>query len=303
MQEGRHMTNSEERRVSSDFGLMFVPERWASVSKFRQFMGPPFKVDRELITGTNAAELHLAKFSVLAGLANRLKGQLAEDQAELAEKGHTPANRSKEFAALIEALFCGLYSVLDGVRRTLFSAFQNVRGIQNGSTERLFRRAREHKYGPEFPEDIRQILASAYDTWFPRLRSIRTEVTHGEIGSCHLDATTGKVFYMHVGLGTQTQALVIEDIIEELNQKAQSVSALVEAIYQELFSRLEPLERRVPCGIYKGRFYERVVAPSSDLSVQSGRCASLMWFDKEAEYLCPLKHSCTAYQRSAAVTE
>jgi hypothetical protein len=254
----------EEHRISTDFGLVFIPEQWSSVRKFRQFMGPPFKVDRDLATGANAAENHLEKFSVLAGLANRLKDQLAEDATELAERGHTPASRSKEFAALVEALFCELYAVLDGIRRTLFSTCNKVRGVQNKSTERLFKKAKDKEYGSEFPEDIRAALASAFDSWFPRLRSIRTEVTHGGIGSCHLDPKTDKICYIHGGLGSATRAFVIEDVVEELNGKAGSVTALVETVYRLLFSLLEPVDRRVMCGFYKARCYERV--PLSELN-------------------------------------
>jgi hypothetical protein len=291
-----------ERRVSTDFGLVFIPEQWPSVRKFRQFMGPPFKVDRDLATGANAAENHLAKFSVLAGLANRLGDQLAEDAAELAEKGHTPASRSKEFAALVETLFCELYAVLDGIRGTLFSAYKKVRGVQNKSTGRLFKKAKDKEYGPGFPEDIRAALASAFDSWFPRLRSIRTEVTHGGTGTCHLDSKTDKICYIHGGLGSATRAFVIEDVVEELNGKAASVTALVEAVYRPLFSLLEPVDRRVECGFYKGRCYERVVSPSAGLSFHSGQCFSRGWFETEVGYECPMRGVCEAYQRAAGQT-
>jgi hypothetical protein len=289
-----------ERRVSTDFGLMFAPERWTSITKFRQMMGPPFEINRELQKGVSSAENHLAKFAILAGLAKRLKERLTEDQAELAEKGHTPAIRSKEFAALIEALFCELYAALDGVRRTLYAAYKKVKSVQNESTEKLFKRAAENKYGAEFPEEIRAALASAFATWFPKLRSIRREVTHGDIGSCHVNEQTQAVFYMHAGLGSATRALVIDDVVEELNQKLTGVSELIEIIFRYLCSKLQPVERTVFCGIYKGRMYQRDVAPSPDLSFGSGRCKSRAWFEKESEYACPLRQNCGAYQRAVA---
>jgi hypothetical protein len=290
-----------ERRVSTDFGLIFVPERWSSITKFRQLMGPPFEVNRELQKGVSSAENHLSKFGVLAGLANWLKERLPEDQAELAEKGHTPATRSKEFAALIESLFCELYAALDGVRRTLYAAYRNVKGVQNESTQKLFKRANENKYGPEFPEDIRAALAAAFVSWFPRLRSLRTEVTHGDIGSCHVNEQSGTVFYMHGGLGSATRALVIEDVVAELNQHRASVSGLVEDVFRSLYSKLEPVERTAFCGIYKGRFYQREVAPTADLTFNSGRCKSRTWFEKEPGYECPLRQNCGAYQRAVAL--
>jgi hypothetical protein len=287
-----------ERRVSTDFGLMFTPEQWSSITKFRRMMGPPFEINRELQKGVSSAENHLAKFTVLAGLANRLGERLAEDQAELDQKGHSPAIRSKEFAALIESLFCELYAVLDGVRRTLYAAYRNVAGVQNASNEKLFKRASENGYGSEFPESIRTALAAAYVSWFPKLRLIRTEVTHGDIGSCHLDEKSETVRYMHSGLGSRTKALVIEDVIAELNQHWMSVSELVENIFSSLCSKLEPIERTTFCGVYKGRFYQRDVAPSAVMTFNSGRCKSIAWFEKEPGHECPLRQHCGAYQRA-----
>jgi hypothetical protein len=63
------------------------------------------------------------------------------------------------------------------------------------------------------------------------------------------------------------------------------------------FVRLLPIEREAMCGVYKGRMYQRMVAPSVDVSSQSGRCLSVNWFSKEPGYECPLRDSCGAYQR------
>lgn len=292
-----------ERRVCTDFLLMFAPKHWSSVTKFRQIMGPPFNVNKELAKGVNTAENHLAKFSVLAGLANRLRHQLAEDEAELNERGYSTASRSKEYAALVEALFCELYASLDGVRRSLFGAYRKVRGVQNKSTKTLFVRASESKYGPEFPSDICAALTSAFDSWFPRLRRIRTEVTHGDVGSCHVDNETRKAVYIHGGLGSNTRAFVIEDVETELNSLAASVSNLIENVFASLCAKLEPVKKRVMCGIYKGRCYERIVATKPNLSFDDGCCTSRRWFETEAGYECPMRENCGAYHNALANDE
>src|SRR5262249_41998143 len=80
-----------ERKASTTFLITFTPEIWPSVTKFRAFAGAPFGSDRELRKGVNSTTNHLAKLTVLAGLANRLKDQLPEDAAEMAEKGHSSA--------------------------------------------------------------------------------------------------------------------------------------------------------------------------------------------------------------------
>jgi hypothetical protein len=284
-------------RFSDKFLLLFSPKRWPAVQKFRYFMGPPYTVNRELVTGTRGAEGHRQKFFVLAGLANRLQETLAEDLTELDQNGHTPASRSREFAALTETLICELYSCLDGIRRVLFSAYKGIRGVQNESTERLFVRAYTNAYGSEFPQEIRIRLATSYATWFPQLCRIRTELTHGDVGSCHLDPKTGVITYLHRNLGTASQAFVINDIIGEANGFAQSVFELMETIFGYLYAKLSPVERQLPCGFYKGRLYERYVAPGPGLSFASGRCFSRVWFEKESGCACPIRHRCGAYRQ------
>jgi hypothetical protein len=239
----------------------------------------------------------MSKYSVLVGLAARLQSQLPEDEAEMNERGFSSASRSKEFAALIETLYCELYAALDGVRRVLYAAYRNVRGVQNKSTQTLFIRATDNEYGPGFPEVVRAALVSANATWFQRLCQIRTEVTHGEVGSCHLDRATGRVDYMHVGLGSETRAFVIEDVITEMNYHYQAVSALTQVVYQHLFSRLDPVPQKKMCGMYKGRGYAREVAPTLDLSFNSGSCLSRSWFENEPGFECPMRERCGAYPR------
>lgn len=290
-----------EKRVSTDFLLMFAPEQWTFAQRFLQFMGPPFEVKFDLSLGARTASSHTAKYRVLAGLANRLRQQLNEDDAELKSKGHSSAIRSKEYAALIETMFCELYASLDGIRRLLFAAFRNVQGVQNKSTEKLFVRAKENGYGVGFPADITAILATAYDTWFVRLRNIRTEVTHGDIGSCHVDASTQKVSYMHIDLGTSNKSLVIDDIESELNTLFENVIALNEGIFASLCTKLVPEERTVLCGIYKGRAYQRNVAFSPTLTFNDGCCTSLQWFHAAPGIECPLRDNCGAYQSAKGV--
>jgi hypothetical protein len=155
---------------------------------------------------------------------------------------------------------------------------------------------KSNEYGLGFPEELRLPLAAAYTTWFPRLRKIRTEVTHGDIGYCGPNPTTKAVYYMHIGLGSRNQAFVIEDVITEVNQISQSVRELVEAVFGYLYSRLEPVERRIGCGVYQGHFYERLVAPVQNLSFNSGHCYSKKWFDNKPGMECPIREQCGAYE-------
>lgn len=284
---------------SEPFNLFFAPEDWTAVRRFGAFIGPPFS-DREVIKGTRTAASHLEKFDVLANLATRLAPNLRRDREELDRDGFTPAINSREFAALMEVLICELYAALDGARRALFGAYRSVSAVQNESTRKLFRRAAENRYGPEFPEDVRLALANASATWFPGLCELRTEITHGHTGSCHLNTSTGHVSYLHDGLGTRKQAKVIPDIIGHVNETALATAALTEAVFGHLYGRLETVEKRVTCGIHQGRLYERLASPEPALSRHSGRCSSHIWFEDHPGLECPLRNACGAY---AALSE
>lgn len=283
--------------VSDRFLMMFAPEAWSPASRFLRFVGPPFPTTAAFTKAIRAAESHRQKLQVLARVANRLRPGLLEDRQELDRDGYTPSDRSKEYAAVTETLFLELYSSLDGVRRTLVQAYAGVRGLREKSTNSLFARAAARNYGPDFPEDIREVLAAAFATWFPELRRIRTELSHGDIGSCHFDRATGLVRYMHGGLGTHQRALIIDDLEGKLNELYGQVTGLVDVVFSWLCSRLEPIERRVPCGLFKGRLYERTMRYAADLDFNVGACFSRNWFETDPEHMCPMRSSCGAYPR------
>jgi hypothetical protein len=291
-----------ERRVSTAFGLTFAPWRWSAMERLRPFVGPPFKVERDVRKGVRMSDGHLGKFRILVRLANDHAPTMEQDRAELEAHGHTPALRSKEYAALVETLICSLYSAIDGIRLAIYGAYKGISKVQKGSNGELFDLASKKNYGPGFPEPIRAALDEANKTWFPDLRKYRTELIHGEVGSCHLDSKTDKIIYMHSALGSATRALVIKDICAELSRLHASVFDLAEKVYGYLFTQLEPVTRRTICGFYKGRVYERDVAPSPGLSLDSGTCRSLTWFEKEPGYECPLRGECGAYARALAET-
>jgi hypothetical protein len=291
-----------ERGVSTAFGLTFVPWRWSAIERLRPFVGPPFKVERDVSKGVRMTDGHLGKFRILVTLANDQAPTLEQDRAQLEARGHTSALRSKEYAALVETLICSLYSAIDGMRLAIYGAHKGISKVQRGSNGELFEIASGKKFGPGFPEAIRLALDEANKSWFPDLRRYRTELIHGEVGSCHLDSKTDKIVYMHSSLGSATRALVIEDICAELSRLYTSVFDLAERVYGYLFTQLDPVTRRIVCGFYRGRLYERDVAPAPDLSFDSGTCRSLTWFEKEPGYECPLRGECGAYARAVAET-
>jgi hypothetical protein len=281
------------------FQLFFAPSTWSEAQRLQILLGSPYSA-REVSKGVAGIVHHFQKFDTLATLVNRLIPTLEQDRLELERDGFSPSNRSREVAGLIEVLACELYAVLDGVRCSLFGVYKGVQGVQNKSTEKLFKRAATKAFGEGFPENIRSLLADAHADWFYKLRTMRTEVTHGEIGTCHLNPDTGQVSYIHSGLGTKSHALVLDDIVVHLNELADAVRGVVDAICRHLYDGLDKIERNVTCGIHQFLMYERRVRPEAVLTFHSGTCLSRTWFDKESGVKCPMRMKCGAYTSPAS---
>lgn len=290
-------SDSNSRPLSDIFGVIFAPEKWSSARCFRFFVGPPFPSNHMLLKATSAVENRRQKLQLLGALADDLRQGLIDDFRELESTGYTSASRSKTFTAVVETIFLELYSTLDAVRSTLFEAYRGVRGIQNKRTSQLFRRAHEGTYGPDFPEPIRARLAEAYVRWFPQLRDIRGEVSHGDIGQCYISSEAGSITYIHGGLGTSQRPLVIKGLESTLMDLSSNVDQLVDDIFGYLCSQLDPRPVRVTCGIYRGRIYERTVEYKARMSFDTGECFSRRWFEAEEELKCPMRERCGAYRR------
>lgn len=277
--------------------LVFAPEQWTAAGRFKHFLGRPFTPDadglRKIQHSIQTVIDHTHKYDVLAALANRLLPTLAEDVAELHADGYTRGARSQEVAAVFETLICELYSVLDGVRDSLYWLYDGKLSLQKKSTEKLFARAKAGSYDAGLPKAIRDALASAYDDWFSELRELRTAFTHGSLGTCHLNTQTHVVSYMGSNGGRR-----IDDIIAKTTGFASAVYALHQCIFEELYSLLEPIEKIHFCGFYKGRGYSRYAFAEKGLNRGSGRCQAREWFDDEVEYRCPIAGQCAAYSRS-----
>jgi len=293
-----HNPRPREPVPADRFLTMFVPEAWSPARRFSFFLGPPFPETRRLVQAARAAENRRQKFCVLADLANHLRPGLSKDNEELESTGFTSATNSKRYAAVVETLFLELYSSLDVIRTTLYEAYHpRIRGLPRDSTERLLRRVSEGYYGPEFPEPLLHPLSSAFRTWYAELRRVRVEISHGDIGRCHIDPSSGRVVYMHTNLGPPERSLVIDDLEAKVEELAVGVRDLVDSVFSFLCSELQSVEVQLPCGFFRGRLYERLVAYSDQLDFNSGVCYSRWWFEIEPEHLCPMRKRCGAYSR------
>ena len=275
------------------FLLNFAPDKWNAVTKLCKFGFNPPKHNKLFKRGLQATAHHLQKFQVLAEIASELSPGFEIDRKELDSNGFSHAKYSNQFAAVAECCVNELYASLDGIRDVIYSIFSNIQGIQKKSTGKFFERAKKKEYGDEFPIELYNVLSEAHDSWFFQLRKYRTEFTHGSLGSCSKDIETGKISYIHPGMGDSNKALVINDFIEYINGAYKNVLLLQHIIFEYLYKTL-PLEPvTVLCGFYKGLAYTRLIHPESNLTSNSGICKSVHY-----DTQCPLRDKCAAYKNA-----
>lgn len=280
------------------FHLQFAPETWTPLYRLCNFVGQALPNKRDACNGLTACQEHLNKLQVLKRILQRLAPELKKDREELDKYGASRSLNSQEFAAVWETTICELYASLDGLRQFLFGHYKGIRKVQNDSNEKLFKRAHGKEYGSEFSEQIRSQLAQAYEGWFPKLRKLRTELTHGKVGSCYLDCNTGKIRYINDGLGNLMKAFVLEDVLAVLSGYEIPVRDMLNAIAEIILVELAEIEKKPHfqiCGYYLGRIYARAVSPSPKLTSQDGQCLSWDWFEQDKEHFCPLASRCLAY--------
>jgi nucleoid DNA-binding protein len=279
---------------------VFAPEQWGEVTKFRMFAHSTYQLKPRENMALHGVEGHFQKYSVLLGLAQRLAPALIEDNEEVDKQGYSSAIRSKELAAIVDALFSELYSAVDCTRQVIAAIYGKYKGVTAKSTSKLFKNASEGKLDEKVPKEIRVALAEA--NWFPKLRDIRTAITHYNIGSCHMDKD-GRISYFLHQFGTQTNTLVTEDVIQEVSTYANQINKLLGRIYRTLNNTLKDVETVQICGIFGGRIYQRFVSSQEARDFNSGRCKSYEWFEKDTEPTCPFTKDCGAYVRSLALKE
>lgn len=279
------------------FLIQFTPDRWTALHKLALFVGPPLPDDGNVRIGLRDCEKHLIRAAVYQRIAGRLRPHLPHDREKLKKYGGSDNVYSQEYAAICESIVTTLYSALDGLRTFIFGTYRKVQGVQNGSNGKLFERAKDQKYGAGFPVEIQALLTAAYDDWLTPLRQFRTELTHGSTGSCHLDEATGLIRYFNDGIKVDGKSFMLDDIDGYISNVNARVCELVEAIAHFHYQLLEAIPKFAICGMYKYRWYGRMVAPTPDLNFSSGSCMSYDWFETTEGYFCPLANHCDAYSR------
>jgi hypothetical protein len=113
--------------------IIFYPESWGEAEKFCFFASSTYKLkpnEAEVLVGILG---HLNKYNVLFLLAKKLVPTIIDDSRELQRQGYSDCMRSRELAAIIETLYCELYSAIDCTRRVIKAIYPKYNGIPSDS--------------------------------------------------------------------------------------------------------------------------------------------------------------------------
>ncbi|WP_220790999.1 hypothetical protein [Aquipseudomonas ullengensis] len=274
---------------------VFAPEQWGQVDIFRHFHIGTHSFNSDTKKAISGITNHFQKALTLYELALKLLPNLNLDEEELLNKGYTGAANSREFSAVLEEVFTELYSSIDCTRKIIANIYRKTRRLPN-STRQLFDRVNNNILGDDFPTELKLAISSS--DWYGELLAIRDELTHSDIGNCHLDQKTRLVTYMHVGIRRNGEPLIIDDVLGRIKILINSVNEFLGSVFHFLNSKLQPVEIDQLCGFFKGRGYLRKLALEFPMDFNSGICMSHVWFDGDLQFKCPFVGTCGAYERA-----
>jgi hypothetical protein len=276
----------------------FAPEGWGQIDRFATFFQTSFpdatSTERRALSGVGN---HFRKAMVLRALAMRITPTLAIDRQQLNEKGHTVGYQAIELAAVIENVFTELYSAVDCARKVLFARYR-VRGMKD-STRKTFSRAQKGALNTVLPAEVLSALKEA--DWYDPLRVLRDELTHSNLGSVQQDNATGKVSYMHTGLGTKESALIIEDIFGRMEADIDAVNLFLGKLFLHMNTLLKDVPTVQVCGIHQGKVLLREIRREPNLTFDSGKCLAVGWIEVDGKPTCPLLYG--AYWTAKAAVQ
>jgi len=277
--------------------LMFAPEYWGQVDRFRQFWSVTYTFNERDQRAISGVQSHYEKCLVLVALARKLQPNLQIDEAQLEEKGATPAVNAREVATVLEAAILELFSSVDCTVKVLRAIYGPGTRAFKDSTRGLFQNI--SKMTGTFPDVLKPLFESA--PWFWKLLHLRDELTHLATGHVHLKRDTGSVEYMHLGLKQDDKPLIIEDIFGWLQEMMTAVNNFLGLVFHHLNGTLADKPVFQICGMVHGRALYRLVSPVGELTFNSGSCGAWVWFEKPENPTCPFKDNCGAYRNKAGM--
>lgn len=304
MEEG---INNKEAFATLRPVIVFAPELWDEVEKFLKFYKTTYTFNKKSTSALYGVHGHFDRYHVLLTLSKRLVPDLKKEYEETIETGTSDAIRSRELAAIIDSMFCELYSSVDCTCRIIIDIYGRYPGIgiDRNSISGLFKNAVEHKIDNRVPLEIRNTLEHGYNDWFKRLRKIRDAINHSSVGNCSdfegriKGELELKISYSHQTLANELgNDHVTDDVFKMLSELEVNVNLFHGTVYHSLNQTLEDKETTQVCGWFNGRVYLRIVSPKEAIDFNGGRCFSRIYFDNGDMPTCPFANICGAYVKS-----
>lgn len=307
--------NKKDDLIGLKSPISFAPYMWGQIWKFKLFHGPTYQFSQNVESAISGTYEHFDRYIILSNLSKRLVSGLDKDYEELMKKGYSTAICSKELAAIVDSMFCELYSSVDCTRTVIAAVYGKYRCVPSNSTSQMFEYAAVGKLSgkkvkklihmdEKVPIEIRKALADGYNDWFPRLKDIRDAINHSSIGICSdLDGRKKgelepKIDYFHRNLADKKwNTFVTDDIFKLLYDYEVKVNLFLGSVYYALNQTLKDEETTQVCGFFNGRVYMRLVSPYEAIDFNSGRCLSREWFEKKDQPTCPYVNICGAYEK------
>ncbi len=279
--------------------VAFYPKNWGEVDRFTHFHSTTYNFDERLTGILRGIAGHFHKAIILEELAHSIAPDLKEDTEELSSKGYSGNKNGARLAAVIETIFCELYSSVDCARQIVGKVYHGYQGVPD-STRRFFQNAAADKLDKKIPEEIRNAFAKA--DWYHLLRRLRDAVTHSDVGSCCLDEGSEKTRYINTAIrDVADKCLVVEDVLARIETFKKEVNSFEGRVFRALNQTIKNDEVFQICGFFNGRVYSRFVRPMDALNFNSGRCHALSWFEKDGNPRCPFADNCEAFKRAKAI--
>jgi hypothetical protein len=273
--------------------LFFAPEIWGELERFSHLYSGTYAFSAREQRALAGIGQHFEKAVTFRRIAEGIRPNLRIDRDQLNTQGFTPAEHSRELAAVVEASIVELYSCIDCTTKVLRAIYgKRSRGFTD-STRGLFKRV--DTIGGDFPDALKDVIRGA--NWFERLLFLRDELIHLGAGSCHLAEGAESVSYHHFGIKEGDKPLIIDDVFAWLDGQFQAINLFVGQVFNFLRGTLSNKPVHVMCGMVEGRMLMRVVDPTQPLDSSSGTCLSWTWFEKPDAPTCPFAASCGAYTR------
>lgn len=297
-------TGRQEWTGDDTFLLNFHPEGWTEGRRFGEFCqascrsggSRTFLYHERPFQAYQGSHGHLASFRTLVGLAEQLAPGLVSDKKELEDKGHTAGKNQQALSTVVEVAVKELYSALECTVNVIHALYGGrTRGFRRSASRFIENRDEVQN---SLPVEVRLPHRDAWED----ILTLRTQLTHWNLGHAAID-DEGRITYSHFSLRKNGTPFSVEDVFAWLRTLEGRLVEFQESVYGFLNeNHMAPGAVQVTCGIFRGRFYTRLVDPTEPLTRNSGVCEARNWFEKEeGAAQCPLREDCGAYRRAIAM--